>query len=370
MAKSLLLSVALLCLLTIVGSQANLSSGFGKVNKFLAAKERNTVDDYIAQVNSELSKIKLLRFSVRPSYEDALLHLRKLAKITPTSIKCNDEEFQLIDAAAASCDGHRFVADSSLATLTPVDLIVHNVSLTRARRCIKIWPQKFAEAHPEFKANKDKRIEFKRRSLARIRASKETDEDYLDYLINYQFFEDRTRIKDAYAHIVNQMEKEARKNGRARIGDYFEPEQLCDFDELYNDYLKIDCQIYINQIGTPFLAQYLLDARMFNGTEAHERDLKLIPFYESLVNYKACDQVRKQWFQYEVYAWWVSIQVREKTICFREFESSLKRKQVGRFDPDRALLWVMFIGSLACTPVLFPMGAVAILTGAALFSDF
>lgn len=373
--KSLLLLFSLLAL--IASCLADLSDGFRKVNKFLLKKslkgERN-VDDYMASLQYELSQSKLKRFSPSSSYELALVHLNKL-EIISNSIKCEPYEQELLAEAAQHCDGHRFVDESEMNSLSSVSLIVHDVSLKRAKHCEEVWPKMFQEVYANMSPSTKRGAEYKRTALASIRAEKTNDNDYIDYLVNYKFFEDQTRIQDAYSHIVQQFRRslanetssdrlENNEEKRSAEFDKYIP-PTCDFDIHWQYYLEKHCTRYSRELGDPILGQKSFDALMSKGSEGFSRDPKMIPSYEALVNYKACQHVSKSWFKSEVYEFWVGIQVNEKTVCYWEFMSAKKTPNINK---EKRKIWLAKVGlataglaAAVTIPVWYP---IAVLGGA------
>lgn len=315
--KAMIVKSALLALsvLAIIGSCVDCVdkyNGYKQLNKHLTKnKVPRDTRAYFLAAKEELERLNSKAFSMSFDLRAAIEEILKLESIFEAP-ECSLDEYYQLKHTDNRSNGHRFVSDDEIKQqlLSPIDFIVHEVSLKRAQKCKDVWPMKFIEAQAKLSGQLivGRLYDYKAKSFAELRKQLNDDREFAKHLLDYKFLEDRVKIRDAYLHVVRHSADD--------------PER-CRFYTMFDKYLRFPCDRFYETIDLPILTQAKYDSEMFSNGPAHEAfepldTSNLIPFYQAIAIGEACSDSDKSWFIDQVYDYWYQVQKKRNDACINE----------------------------------------------------
>lgn len=312
---SLALTIVILIFVNVCDCDtSNLNtSGFRKLNERLSKIKHGKPADYLGAAKKELQRFSIdtLFSCFRSSkYGRALRSFIKLERVLKNTT-CDIYEYHILKDLADSTIGHQYLAQSIVRKIPPVDRTVHEISKTRARKCLPILTEQFKVALAKISPELREKAEFKRHKSL-FHRHKMNDIQYMSWIIDFTFTDCIFTLEEAIDHI-NSYSKH-------------DPE-ACYFDKMTKKYLQDPCREYAKELY-PIGIQLLFDARMFEDKEGFDfGDLSIsegndmVPFYQALAHARACHKVDTEEFADTLYNYWYHVQQRENSECYKELQA-------------------------------------------------
>lgn len=280
-----------------------LADGYWQVNDYLRGFVRlREATDFFNILEREANEIKNRRsfigvkefFKNHHNYKSALNNLLTLELVIREEPRCNIVEFERLKQAAKYSDGHKFVPEYRIKSLTPLDLIVHTVGLAHAEGCKKYWLQQFKQVYlaDTNTSNGESEMvdwaEFVRPTLVSSGKSAEESsiEQYTKWLVEFEKTLDpqNSKYELAAKHIVLHSKNDS---------------QRCKFSRVYNKYLRKPCKAYDEKYGKPILNQANFGSQMYenqvlplaDNDSTQEDKAELVKFYQAIVHARLCREI-------------------------------------------------------------------------------